>query len=671
MRFKYARTLAPIVAVAAISGVGCDKAKSALEEASGFTMLDDAAVQAMLTEAGWDEANNPNLANFKVHKGFELTDKFPGDLGKDVDIPIGVDLPEQAEGAAENQRSMALLRKKEVTFGDQTYTRFQIVTVARFDAAEKKLVIDDALVSQAMDDDQKIGKDTAEGQAGQYLIVEGKGSSGLAYLEGTVKIKKDGGDAEGEAVKGAAVFTSSSPFVTVSGSTGKYFLAMLDGSKGQVMSYKSDIASTYTAPNTPPTASTDIPYAGALANYEDKADEKADAVGEFSDDAMAGFAKANTAITDACEKYGIPGCSWTLVQAHLVHVQPKQAALAPADQPAPPAGTAPQAPAEAPPAPATDAPIIQRDPAVTDLTTIPQVDLSCSGFYQDGEDWLDSLVWDFTKLDDAATKGWRFAGDVRITTENHEAIFGALASLGANYPDTEPGYCLLTTGDQYFQATGESMLNPGPDGAGRTSEMWQKVAIPETAKSVQVRVAFFSQEFPKFVGSQFNDSFFIKFDESPDFVASGNLNDLAGAADAALAESVANCKNNDGTDLTKTCGEWKFVGNSEALSGDMWMIGASTQAPKSGKTYGCTAATGAPCYHGMIEPRIICKNLDAANEAGKTLTLRMGVADAGDSFFDSALAVDTVAFSTSECGAGDAARMTPEATDPDSRANLL
>ena len=57
--------------------------------------------------------------------------------------------------------------------------------------------------------------------------------------------------------------------------------------------------------------------------------------------------------------------------------------------------------------------------------------------------------------------------------------------------------------------------------------------IPTDYKYIKIRMAFFSQEFPKYVGTGFNDSFFVKFDESPDFIARGNLNDLAGGKDAA------------------------------------------------------------------------------------------------------------------------------------------
>jgi len=66
----------------------------------------------------------------------------------------------------------------------------------------------------------------------------------------------------------------------------------------------------------------------------------------------------------------------------------------------------------------------------------------------------------------------------------------------------------------------------------------------------------------------------------------------------------------------------------------------------------------------MISARMICKDLTAA-DLGKERTLRMSVSDAGDSYYDSALAVDSVVFSTKACADPDG-RMTPEA---DSRAS--
>ena len=54
----------------------------------------------------------------------------------------------------------------------------------------------------------------------------------------------------------------------------------------------------------------------------------------------------------------------------------------------------------------------------------------------------------------------------------------------------------------------------------------------------------------------------------------------------------------------------------------------------------------------MITPRVICRELDPDLEIGKALTLRIGVSDVGDSYYDSALAVDGVVFSTeaNPCG---------------------
>ena len=90
------------------------------------------------------------------------------------------------------------------------------------------------------------------------------------------------------------------------------------------------------------------------------------------------------------------------------------------------------------------------------------------------------------------------------------------------------GYCVPTTSDGMYQESGGTASgNPAFQPAnGMTSEMWQKVQIPTNAKSMEFRVAFFSTEFPKFVGSQYNDSFFIKFDESPDTRSSWQLERL-------------------------------------------------------------------------------------------------------------------------------------------------
>jgi hypothetical protein len=652
MRFSGIRKLVGVAAALALTAtIGCDKAKDALKDALGADQLTQEEVDAMLVEAGWDAEKNPQLANFTIHGGIRLTDNFKGDLSDDVSIPVPFDMPEQGAATAENQRSIALLRKESFTVGDTDYVRFRIITVGKYDAEAKELSISGKEMNQYLDESQVVSVANAN-QAGDYLLVEGKGDKGLAYLQGTVNVKPYGKDAT--AAADAVVFTSSSPFVTKTGSTGKYFLAMLDGSKGDVVAYMRSWDTAFKG--TPNSTSVPIPYAGALDKYKEAFDSKVDSAGSAAGSEKADdlFNQANTKISDYL---GL----WTLVEANLTFTQPVQeeptpVSEAPADvQPEPP-----QPPTEPEPVPATD-PLADEEPAAVRVPIgdedAPQSDLGCAGF-DDEFNGID-MVRNGANFDDyAGTKGWRAMGDAHYAYDYAEAIFGAPES--ELYLDEVPGYCVVTTGNAYAKALDDEAYTPGPDGAGQVSELWQKVAIPSTAKSMQLRVAFFSQEFPEFVGTQYNDSFFVKFDESLDFIVSGNLNDLAGdgASDCGKAEKVPG-----------GCGDWKHVPSSDAMDGELFGISYSSEAPAQGSKYGCMAKgndANGKCYHGMIEPRMVCHDL-TADEAGKTLTLRINVSDAGDKFFDSALAVDSIVFTNKACNEPEG-RMTDE---PDSRASMV
>jgi hypothetical protein len=257
------------------------------------------------------------------------------------------------------------------------------------------------------------------------------------------------------------------------------------------------------------------------------------------------------------------------------------------------------------------------------------------------------------------------------------------ATLGRNYLDGSSGYCLLSTGNSLYNLLDKDVnYQPGPNGAEQVSEMWQKVNVPDDTASVQICVAFLSQEFPKFVGTQYNDSFAIKFDESLDYLAQGNLNDLAGinGSDEALKAKAAACK--DQTVLPIDCGEWVSINKKKdaagalidsALHGELGSIFASTTATSKSKQYGCAGPESSDpkvkCYHGWVPPRVICKNI-SDDDKGKLRTLRVSVADVGDQYFDSALAVDSIVFSTKTCEDAEG-RITPPAVDPDSRVNEL
>lgn len=669
MRFWIRMTL-PVVAAVSLAATGCGKVKDALEEAAGIKQLDQSEVDTILKEVGWDVTKNPQLANFEVVKGggFELTDKFKGDLSKETKLgPIPLDVPDQGKTAAGNQRSYMLVRQETITIDAATsYKRLRIATVAAYDPGAKELQIDGTKVNEFIDKKNQISRDG--GQAGKYLLIQAKGDKGLAYLTGLITIKK--ADATTANVEGATVFTTTSPFVTVTGSEGKYLLAMLEGGKGTVLAFHGGIVSKFSAPGTPTSASKEIAYAGALDKYKEGVLDKAGKVD--TTDAVAktdsAFDKVNGKVTDFIN-------GWTLITSDLMFVQPKQEASppakAPVNNPAPDPAPAPAPTVEKPADPVipADSVIVRRD---DETAKTQNVDLGCSGISNDNA--LLDFVRNGAEMDDTANHpGWRSTGDVQYSWDLADVMF-KVPDASTRYVDQVNGYCLLSTGNALYKLTNDTdaAYLPGPDGAGQTSEMWQSIHVPKEAKSIQVRVAFFSQEFPTYVGTQFNDSFFIKFDESPDVIAAGSLNDLAGinSTDAAVKTAVEGCSNITSYDASKTCGDWGFTNATAGMHGELGFIQSSTTAVPQAATFGCRApgATGdsTKCYHGMIAPRIICKDI-ADTDKGQNRTLRFNVSDAGDAYFDSALAVDSVVFSQLPCS-DPAGRMTDE---KDSRASAV
>jgi hypothetical protein len=658
----------PFISVCGVAAVslmgGCGKGKSpaeakkeAAEDALGIAELSNDEAATIKQEAGWDDAR---MGKFKIIKGFKLSSKFKGDLGKTVEIPIPLDLP----GTAANGKtpSYSLLKKRTFEVGPNKFTRFEIITVARYEADQKKLVIDGEKIGAFLDDKDRVKKDNSN-QEGDYLLVKGQGDAGLAYLTGKISLKKN--DNTEEALGGAVVFTTDSPFVTTSGSTdGKFLLAVVD--QGDVQCQQSGmITATHVnvgskAAGTPTSTQGEIPCIGVLDNYKAQVVGKSSEMGADETKTKQIFDTVNNKVTEFLGAWKTGEVNLTFVQppapkAPAVPPEAPKSPAPPADSPIAQPTTPPAPPSDPakidPPPPSPSAPFVRPDPA-----SGYGVNLGCTYTEMDKNTGVAvGLVGDVGKYDDyPGTKGWRFFGDVRITNQNSVEIFGAATAAKAGNdrnPDVADGYCLLTTGNQLFKKFKSPIFDPKD---GKTSEIWQKVSVPENATGVQIRVAFFSMEYPTYIGTQFNDNFYVKFDESPYFIAQGNLNDLAGANDPALKDSLGNCKTQTSFAAPATswpCGEWDattFNDKDKNLTGALWDVQDSDQGPSLGAKYKCGTDAGGvgKCYPGMIQPRVICAPLDKDTERGKTLTLRIGVADAGDSYFDSALAVDSVVFST-------------------------
>lgn len=656
----------PLLSVCGVAAVGmmegCGKGKSpseaikeAAENALGIAELSGEETTTLKKEAGWDD---DKMGKFKIVKGFKLSSKFKGDLGKTVEIPVPLDVP----GAAANGKtpSYSLLKKRTFEVGPNKFTRFEIVTVARYEAEDKKLVIDGEKIGAFLDDKDRVKKDNSN-QDGDYLLVKGEGNGGLAYLTGKISLKKN--DNTEEVLGGAVVFTTDSPFVTTSGSTeGKFLLAVIDQGDAQCQQ-GGLITATHVnvgtkASGTPTSTQGEIPCIGVLDNYKAQVVGKSSEMGADETKTKNIFDTVNNKVTDFLGAWKTGEVNLTFVQPPL----PKAPAVPPEapQPPAPPAGSPIAAPTT-PPAPPSDPAKIDPPPATTgiirpDPASGYGVNLGCTYTEMDAATGVaKGLVGDVGKYDDyPTTTGWRFFGDVRITNQNAVEIFGAATGTKVandRNPDVADGYCLLTTGNQLFKKFQSPIFDPKE---GKTSEIWQKVAVPANATGVQIRVAFFSMEYPTYIGTQFNDNFYVKFDESPYFIAQGSLNDLAGANDPALKDTLGNCKTKGSFELPATswgCGEWDattYNSTKKNLTGALWDVQHSDQGPSLGGKYKCgTDAGGAgKCYPGMIQPRVICAPLDPETEKGKTLTLRIGVADAGDTYYDSALAVDSVVFTT-------------------------
>ncbi len=621
-------------------GWGCGSAKEALEEAAGISQMSETDVTQILTDSGAKE----KLSKFKIHGGFNITANFPADLTSDqsVDVPISMPKPEKFDPTKGKARSILFLRAREFEIAGTKMTRLEVVTVAKVEPTSTgaTLSLQGGKFTEHLDVDQKVTKAT---QAGKYILAEGEGTGGLVFYKGESTLKKQ--DATSTLVKGAFVYSDSSPFITQTSSTGQFLLPVPEGSSGSIMAYHNTIDADYTAPGTPKLATTAITKAGLLDEYKGDVSGKLDESGISPADkskAMDGFDKVNTFVTDFFD-------AWTVIPVTLVFIQPPQTPPAP-----PPAPPKPAQVADPAPRPSATAVVITG----TDSTE-PQVDLGCTGVDASGNS---TFVTNGANFDNYTTyKGWRVSGNVIASTEQADVIFGDPTTLRANaetasrYPDQAKGYCVLSTGNALYtkQTAADStkdnkIYQPGPAGAEQVTEMWQKVKTPakdSDYKYIKIRVAFFSQEFPAWVGSGYNDSFFVKFDESPDFIGTGNLNDLAGGE-----SEVSGCKSKTFASGTKvTCGEWQSIAGGALSTGVLWDIDKSTNAVSQGSKYFC-GSTG-KCYHGYIPARVICKQLNAETEMGKELTLRFNVTDAGDKMFDSALAIDSIVFSKEDCGA--------------------
>ncbi len=217
------------------------------------------------------------------------------------------------------------------------------------------------------------------------------------------------------------------------------------------------------------------------------------------------------------------------------------------------------------------------------------------------------FVRDGRSFADADAKGWRVEGFVSVLGDETDDNFTDLFATGRE----RGGEAVTPRGKRYcFLTTGTGSVDK------KSSLMWQKIKLPEVTGDqkliLEIAYNYVSQEAPTFIGSAYNDIFYVKFDEEPDFMVKENVNDNAphwkefcktiGNVNDSLEAIPANHK-----DSTPTCPD-------SATKAFLMQIG--------------------PQY----------KEIDVTNFAGKEKTLQIGIADAGDFIYDSAVLIDHIQF---------------------------
>jgi hypothetical protein len=101
----------------------------------------------------------------------------------------------------------------------------------------------------------------------------------------------------------------------------------------------------------------------------------------------------------------------------------------------------------------------------------------------------------------------------------------------AGFPRKGGSFAILSTGCAHFAISKNNSGSTGcTDGGTKTRGardviIWRiRVMVPKGANCLSFRFKFLSEEFPEFVGTEYNDAFIAELDHSPSWDASGNQN---------------------------------------------------------------------------------------------------------------------------------------------------
>ncbi len=598
----------------------CTRAGEGTEGTVGIRQLSLAEIGTMKEAAGWSKFVNNQ---WEVVGGIELYNGYAGDLAANTSFHVRTTV-QRSPNPDGKERMLVIANLKEFTIGERAFTRLSIVSAGAYDQKSQTMDAVGDEVNSYQDPSAVVGRKNRN-QKGRYLLLEPSGGVGIAFVNGRTLTKVSNGEEPTE-LGGILLTSSVSPFVALSSKTKHtYFMPVPYGSHSYLSGYH--VAGIEKPVGMPLLTSAAIASAGRSEEFTEEFQEKLDQLSISTSQSEA--AMTTFSLTSGSVKTIFGG--WPIMTQDVVFVQPP----APGEIPVPDENA--HGPQRAVAEPESEFTLRQTD------NLDPQEDLSCNGEARDGA----ATMLPFSE-ENMVLPGWKYVGNVIATAEQHEVIFGSPEDLAAisvgRYLEKTQGYCLLSTGNSQFKR-GESTSTHLVPVNNRRSEMAQLVKVPLRAKSIQVRAAFFTQEFPEFIESPLSDSFYVKFDESMEFIASGALNSI-GAGTGKIDPRLNGCATTFDPENSPSCGVWESLASVGDLPDDLWNINYSSHAVQERENVGCTE--GKSCYHGWVKPRVICKDLQE-EEIGEQLTLRISITDVGDDYFDSALAVDSVVFSQENC----------------------
>lgn len=555
------------------------------DEVGGLRVLDITEQTKLLNEINWNIGSDARLAAIRIEAAFVIGADFSGDLSTRVDLPIT--LP-----AAPNETTGMILARVDGFATGVEGAGARLVAPVLYDHDRQVVTVAGDLASARLDTEESVSL-KAKNQEGRYLLLSSR--NGAPRLVGGSVVLRRPGQAPSAAGPwvGATISLSTSPLLALSGGKGRFLTAAFTGERMLVRAMRSGSAPFPVG--TPGSASIEIADANARNLYLQDVERRAEATGVSTADLEAALGLT------APPQIQILGTMDVLDTRLSLEVPRFEEPFALTDDQEPPSRPTPDMPAEKFPPVGS---VVLR----TDSEDAKQTDLGCSGFNAAGRR-LD-LVRSGRGIDDYDNvRGWRASGDALYGYDLAYEIFGAPESLGPLYLDNIPGYCVLTTGgSQLFRAGGDLAYAAGPEDRGFATWLSQRLSVPKVAKSIQIRAAMLTQEFPRFISSLTADAISMSFDERPIPIATATL--------ATFGE------------------DWRAI--EAPLRGDLWDIGASPSAAPGG-------------YTGYLPPRTFCRNLEPSTEIGRNLTLRISVSDGGDPYLDTALLIDSVVFSTKAC----------------------